>query len=232
VLIRRVDGQIAGINRTGLVIPLPKTIVAAALGIGSQAWLMDGEAIGDTYFAFDLLESACVDLRTQPYNNRLLALNGMIPADGSHPIHSVETAVKAASKRKLLARLKEQRREGVVFKRLDAPYTPGRPASGGTQLKCKFYATASCIVAGSNGTRRSVRLELLDGSKRIDVGNVTIPPKQPIPKAGDIIEARYLYAYRGGALYQPVYLGKRDDLSPAACAIAQLKYKGEADDEG
>jgi hypothetical protein len=27
-----------------------------------------------------------------------------------------------------------------TFKRLDAPYTPGRPNSGGPQLKHKFYA--------------------------------------------------------------------------------------------
>ena len=55
----------------------------------------------------------------------------------------------------------------------------------------------------------------------------------PIPAAGAIIEVRYLYAYPGGSLYQPVYLCRRDDVALSACTLAQLKYKavsGDADD--
>ena len=46
-----------------------------------------------------------------------------------------------------------------------------------------------------------------------------------IPKHGDVVEIRYLYAYEGGSLFQPVYLGVRDDLDKEACKIEQLKYK-------
>jgi len=42
-----------------------------------------------------------------------------------------------------------------------------------------------------------------------------------------IIEVRYLYAYKGGNLYQPTYLGVRDDISFEDCLISQLKYKKE-----
>jgi hypothetical protein len=35
-----------------------------------------------------------------------------------------------------------------------------------------------------------------------------------------------LYAYKGGSLYQPVYLGVRDDVG--ADCLADLKYKSEA----
>ncbi|MGD0465002.1 MAG: DNA ligase, partial [Tepidisphaeraceae bacterium] len=84
---------------------------------------------------------------------------------------------------------------------------------------------ASCIVAGANGSRRSVKLELSDGSRRIGIGNVTISPNHPIPAVNQIVEVRYLYAYPGGSVYQPVYLGKRDDVDPAACTIKQLKFK-------
>jgi bifunctional non-homologous end joining protein LigD len=38
-------------------------------------------------------------------------------------------------------------------------------------------------------------------------------------------KVRYLYAYPGGSLFQPVYLGVRDDLSISACALSQLKFK-------
>jgi len=92
---------------------------------------------------------------------------------------------------------------------------------------------ASCIVAGVNGTKRSVAIELLDGEQRISVGNVTVPPNANIPSAGTIIEIRYLYCYEGGSLYQPVYLCRRDDVSPSACTTAQLKFKaGDADSDG
>jgi len=229
VLVRRSGDQVIGINRSGRIISLPGPIVTCALSLGSMQWLMDGECIGEKFIAFDLLEKACVNLRPQPYRKRLDALYTMPLLGPGLPIQFVRSASKTADKRAMLARLRRDRCEGIVFKRIDAPYSPGRPASGGDQLKLKFTATASCIVAGTNGSRRSVKLELLDGSRRIGVGNVTIPAGQSIPLPGQIIEARYLYAYPGGALYQPVFLGIRDDIAAAQCGISQLKYKAPQD---
>ena len=57
-------------------------------------------------------------------------------------------------------------------------------------------------------------------------GNVTIPPNHQIPKAGTVVEVRYLYAFReSGIIYQPVYLGPRNDIDPSECRVEQLKYK-------
>ena len=42
-----------------------------------------------------------------------------------------------------------------------------------------------------------------------------------------MVEAKYLYAYPGGSLYQPGYLGKREDIEPAACTVSQLKFKAD-----
>ena len=53
----------------------------------------------------------------------------------------------------------------------------------------------------------------------------------PIPPAGTIVEVRYLYAYPGGRLYQPVYLGPRDDVPPVACSMSQLKIKAAQDEQ-
>ncbi len=152
-----------------------------------------------------------------------------VPSDS---IRYAETVTTKTQKLAMLNRLRQERKEGIVFKRNTAHYVPGRPASGGDQLKLKFTATASCIVAGANGSRRSVKLELLDGRRRIGVGNVTIPANQLIPAVNQIVEVRYLYANPGGSLYQPVYLGKRDDVGADACTIGQLKFKpsGESDE--
>jgi len=225
VLIKRVGEDIIGINRRGLVIPLPQAVVGCALSIGPQQWIMDGECIGDVFHAFDLLERACTDLRSRPYKKRPTLLYSMSLAGPDLPIRFIRTATKTAEKKAMFAELKRQNREGVVFKKIDSPYTPGRPASGGDQVKHKFYSTASCIVAGNNGGRRSVRLELISGDQRVGVGNVTIPPNQDIPAAGQIAEVRYLYAFGGGCLYQPVFLGVRDDIDADACTTQQLKLK-------
>jgi bifunctional non-homologous end joining protein LigD len=117
-----------------------------------------------------------------------------------------------------------------VFKRHDAPYAPGRPASGGSQLKFKFVATASVMVEKVNAGRRSVALLVFDEKGPIPVGNVTIPQKTIIPQRGTIIEVRYLNVNPGGALYQPVYLGVRDDLDRSACTVSQLKLRADDPD--
>ena len=136
-----------------------------------------------------------------------------------------ETAEKD-QKRPFLQEPRETSKEGCVFKHQGAPYIPGRPASGGTQRKYKFYETASFLVTALNN-QRSVSLSLYNANDElVPAGNVTIPPNFPIPAVGDIVEARFLYAYReSGSIYQPVFLGKRDDIPPASCSTKQLKYK-------
>jgi bifunctional non-homologous end joining protein LigD len=228
VLIRNGTGEVTGINRKGLSIGMPVPVVAAAKKF-KVAFVIDGEACGDVVHAFDLLEMNGVDLRGLSYAERLRQLENLL-VKRSGAIKLVETARTQKDKNALLTRLQSEEQEGVVFKRSDAPYVPGRPASGGNQLKFKFYATASCIVSKVNA-KRSVALELLEGGKPVGVGNVTIPPNQSVPSIGAVIEVRYLYAFRQGSLFQPTCLGERDDIVPLACTTAQLKYKPDASDE-
>ena len=90
---------------------------------------------------------------------------------------------------------------------------------------------ASFIVAGANA-KRSVNLMLFDCGKLTPAGKVTIPPNQNIPGNGHIIECRYLYAFKeSGSIYQPVYLGERDDITAEECTTAQLKYKAEPEEK-
>jgi len=42
------------------------------------------------------------------------------------------------------------------------------------------------------------------------------------------VECRYLYAFKeSGCIYQPVYLGTRDDIPAEECTTSQLKFKAE-----
>lgn len=227
LLIRKQDEHIEGINKKGLLVGLPAS-VAGDLRHLPGSFIPDGESIGDDYHAFDLLEHNGENLRPLPYRVRLVRLGNLLLSNSRHPhVRLVETAFTTRQKSELWQRLRRENREGIVFKRLDAPYTPGKPNSGGPQLKFKFVATLSAVVAKINA-KRSVELRLFNGRRLVSCGNVTIPANHEIPPAGAIVEVRYLYAYRDSlALYQPVYLGPRDDVDPGECLVSQLKFKAE-----
>jgi bifunctional non-homologous end joining protein LigD len=225
LMVRKQGDTITGINRRGLIVAIPDAIREAVEHIPFDV-LIDGEAVGETLHAFDLLEVKGVCLRKRRYIDRFTSLMMIIPP-GHDTLRWVCTSVDPNDKMETYEELRSTNREGVVFKDMDARYNPGRPNSGGPQLKFKFVESASFVVTGIN-TKRSVTLGLYDGEKLVNAGNVSIPPNHAIPHVGNVVEARYLYAYReSGSIYQPVYLGRRDDILPTDCVIEQLKYKSE-----
>jgi bifunctional non-homologous end joining protein LigD len=226
MMIRRTDSGIEGINRKGLIVALPEPVAQSAKEIPGP-FLLDGECMGNTLVVFDLLELHGSNYRAFDYRQRLFVLMQILPNHRPH-LRSIETAFDTAHKADLLGRLRADQKEGVVFKRLASPYTPDRPASGGDALKLKFCETASFIVSGINA-KRSVNLSLMRGKTLVPAGNVTIPANQNIPREGAVVEVRYLYGFQeSGCIYQPVYLGEREDIEPAECVVTQLKYKPEA----
>jgi len=232
LLVRKDGKDVMGINRSGLAVGLPEAIVKAVLRI-EGAFVLDGEGVGEVLHVFDLLTLEGKDLRGLPYVDRLKALDSLFEkVDGKiKALAVVETARGEETKRILFENVKRAGKEGMVFKHCAAPYTPGRPNKGGHQLKYKFLASASCMVAKVN-LQRSVALELLNGKTKTAAGNVTIPPNADIPKPGSIIEVRYLYAHKqSGHLYQPVFLGLRDDLSLKDCTVQQLKFRTPNEDD-
>jgi hypothetical protein len=194
--------------------------------------LFDGEGIGDKFHVFDLLELEGEDLRGLGYGERFKRLSKLENrlGDGNNAVRVVPLAIGYKAKKALYDRMVAEKKEGVVFKRLDAPFKAGRPSSGGDMLKFKFYAEASVRVRAGRAGKRSVGLEILDGDVWMDVGNVTIPPNKEIPNVGDVVEIKYLYVQGvGGHLYQPIYKEVRDDIDEKECTVKQLKYKAEED---
>jgi len=226
LLVRKQGHEITGINRRGLVVTIPDTIRHAVEEIPFDV-LIDGEAVGDTLYAFDLLEVKGNDLRQRRYLDRFSGLIMVIPPN-LPALRWVSTAVDPNDKMETYEELRQANSEGVVFKEVDAPYSPGRPNSGGTQLKYKFVESASFVVTGRNA-KRSVSLGLYDGDKLVPAGNVTIPPNHAVPAVDEVCEVQFLYAYReSGSIYQPVYRGKRCDIPASECTTDQLKYKSES----
>ncbi len=225
-------GRARGINRKGEYVGIVGEVAAELIErlktYGRTA--LDGEQVGPFYRVFDVLFWNGEDVRSLPYIKRLAIAETIV--EGLAHVRFVEYATTTADKRRLLERLREENNlahrlihEGVCFKRADSPYQPGRPATGGAQLKWPFFAEADVIITAGRPGKRSVGMELRDGIKRVPVGNVSIPSSCAIPTAGVVAKIRYKCAFEGGSLFQPIWLNEiRTDKSPEECTLAQLWY--------
>ena len=217
----KTGNDVVGTNRKGLSIPLSKDIIQQLQNtLPQRNYILDGEAIGDSVVIFDY------PVFEVPFKARYQALLDDFRFDGVN-LKLAPVAWTKEEKRALLTRLKKENAEGIVFKNIHSNYVPGRPNSGGDQLKFKFVATATCMVTGGNLAGTSVSLAVFDGNKEIPVGNATVYPNMKTPKPGAIVEVRYLYYFPGGSLFQPVLLGEREDMGKEDCTLKQLKHKRE-----
>ena len=229
--LKKTGFELIAANRKGQQIPVPAEF--ASLVDFPVDFEIDGENMGEYFALFDILSLGGQSVAKQPAIERARLLIDAFSIANFVPIVRIFTASTTHQKINLYERLVTEKAEGIVFKLKSAPYVPGRPASKGPQLKFKFYATASFIVRNVN-TQRSVLLGLYNNVTipslpvLMDAGNCTIPINHNVPQVGDIVEVKYLYAFKeSGSVYQPSYLGKRDDVADAECTVAQLKFKPE-----
>jgi bifunctional non-homologous end joining protein LigD len=227
------QNKVTAFNRRGLPCGAPEVALQEAELLSkalNKSITLDGESLGDKLHVFDVLNYE-EDTTSLTYNRRLEILETIFSGfrGKSRALQLVSTFRKTSEKKKLLADLKKDNAEGIVLKEVNSHYQAGRPSSKGNHQKFKFVESLSAIVTKVND-KRSVGLGVYSpkesNSKLTGIGNVSIPINHEIPNEGDIVEIRYLYAIPvSNALYQPVYLGKRDDLEKEDCNIRQLKYK-------
>jgi bifunctional non-homologous end joining protein LigD len=210
--------QSKGYNRKGQEVPVPNNIKKMAENL--PTCFLDGELVGDVFHVFDMIGFHECEITHDDFETRYQLLEKNIKPNDSLKIVKIyhgKDKVKFYDSVKTVA-------EGVVFKKKSATYHVGRPASGGDYLKFKFCESCTCIVTKVSN-KRSVSIGLYEGDKIVEMGNVTIPANYDIPKEGSVVEVRYLYAYKNGSLYQPVYLGERDDVD--VDNVDSIKYKNE-----
>lgn len=180
---------------------------------------IDGELVGEVYWAFDLLSLDGFDWTNKTAEERIKKLQTL--NFGSH-IQVVETAFGYEDKKAMLDRITANNGEGVVFKSRNAQYKAGRDSCA---EKFKLYATATVQVASHTAGKRSVQMQVFQEGTAVAVGSVTIPPNKAVPAVGSLCEVKYLYAYRGGSLFQPIFIWERSDADESDAQISQLKYK-------
>ncbi|MEW5742436.1 MAG: DNA ligase D [Myxococcota bacterium] len=192
------------------------------------------------YFAFDLLMYEGVDLRGEPLSKRKALLLEKIPkADRVVPLEHVETQGEA-----LLEAVRAKGLEGVMAKRLDAPYTGGR---SDTWLKIALKHVADFAVVGWADDWGALYLATWDGARFVYAGKVgsgftpklaeSLKPELEAhrvrgpPCAGDpprekeavwctptvVVEVRYKNWPEGLSLREPTFLRVRDDKTPKEC---------------
>jgi ATP-dependent DNA ligase len=96
-----------------------------------------------SFVAWDLLALGDEDLRATPQGERRARLEALLGA-ASPPVHLTPATRDRALATDWFHRFEGAGLDGLIAKRLDAPYQPGKRA----MLKIKHQRTADCVVAG------------------------------------------------------------------------------------
>jgi bifunctional non-homologous end joining protein LigD len=199
MLVQKSGTAVTAHNRQGEARALPDTVEAVALTSGTD-FVLDGEWIAGEFVAFDVISINGTDVSALPQAARFAAL-----AEVS-PFRLVRQAL-SEDKHALLASVREEKGEGLVFKLRDAAYFCGRTEVG---VKFKFWKSASFLVKDLDIAKGTVGLG--------GFGRCSFPFAGAWPKVGDIVEVRYLLLTKNGKLSQPAFLGVRSDLTAADVA--------------
>jgi ATP-dependent DNA ligase len=104
---------------------------------------MLAQASPASFIAWDVLALGDEDLRGTPQGERRARLEAIL-GSARPPVHLTPATLDRATAQDWFERFEGAGLDGVVAKRLDAPYQPGKRA----MLKIKHQRTADCVVAG------------------------------------------------------------------------------------
>jgi bifunctional non-homologous end joining protein LigD len=231
-------GVVQLLNRNGLSTTVPQGTKLPAL---PPASCLDCEFMHETHtwIGLDMLQWAGEDLTRMSASDRYRWMTRpfrdhagrLLPGElglgfGFTP---VETAFSLEAKTVLLTRLRLQKAEGLIFRRSNAPYSPGRVNAGGPLFKLPWRKRADFAVIRKPGDdKRAFEVFAYDGSKAVNVGRVTAHGYYDQVPAGTVavVELEYLYGSKDGRLVQPTILRIRTDKRPDECLISQIVVGG------
>ncbi|MFO0554029.1 MAG: RNA ligase family protein [Polyangiaceae bacterium] len=232
VLLHVDKGKVLATNRAGQATSCAADVLEGVSTL-PPGTVVDGEVVATDGAAkcwlFDVLTIAGEDVRALGYWERWVRLAEELEPGLSGPVEVLQTAATPSEKRALLDSLWSASAEGIVFKQRSAPYTPGRPASGGTQLKHKFVKTADVVLVENVGN--AYRMVVWERDEQRDVGKVFSGTTNLLRADLDarlasgeeiVAEVRYLYATDDDQLFQPVLVRLRDDKEGRECLLSQL----------
>lgn len=223
--------------------------------------VLDGEIMIDTgrYLVFDLVHHQIgLQVETSIENTYAERLAHLVLRFGTvfeGLVGIAKTYLTPTEKREFYEHLLESGAEGVMAKRMDAPYEPGKRVRH--SLKIKFTKTCDVIatsydlhrnelgnLAGSIGFAlpcrecdRKGRYSMNEGEPFLECRRCRGTGLEPFGSCsaigkpecvGQVIEVKYLYRQEGGALVQPTMLRIREDKTPEECTWDQFQAYSKA----
>ena len=179
-----------------------------------------------TFVGLDLLRWAGEDLTRVPAAERYRWMKRLPGELGFTP---VETAFSLEAKTSLLMRLRLQKAEGLIFRRCNAPYSPGLVNAGGPLFKRPWRKRGDFVIMRKPGDeKRAFEVFAYDNDKAVNIGRVTAHGYYEQVPAGTIAvaEIEYLYATRDGRLDKPAIIRLRTDKTPQQCLVSQMQIGG------
>ena len=170
-----VDGEIVIVGAAGLDF---EALLLRIHPAASRVKLLAAESPA-SFVAWDLLALDDEDLRELPLAVRRERLEGVL-AGGAPSVHLSPATRDRAMAEDWFHRFEGAGLDGVMAKRLDAPYRPGQR----TMIKVKHERTADCVVAGfrwhKNGRARwSARCCSVSTTTRARSTTSASPPPSP-----------------------------------------------------
>jgi DNA ligase-1 len=150
-----VDGEILAWNDQGLT-PLPFSALQKRLN-RKNVELTFWPDVPLVFMIFDLLELGGEDLRSQPLSNRRQRLRDL-PMPDLFRISTEITVKEWSELPALIEQSRSKRVEGLMLKRLDSPYLPGRPVGPWWKLKVQPFTIDAILVAAQPGRGRRAGL--------------------------------------------------------------------------
>lgn len=238
-LLMHVDGgKIMPISRNGKHLPCNRAVLGAfePFAAGGNRWVFDGEYLDSHFYIFDLVEAPRY---VQPYvspddpgtlfeERRDILESFVSKLDLPPEVVLLPSYRETEDKVALIKQVSADNSEGVVFKRLDSPYIPGKRKL--YWAKYKFRHDVDCIVVDRNRDgHRNFVLALWDpessSTEPIEVGEVTaLAGDGATIEVGMVVTVVYLYATDARRLYQPTKPRIRHDKASADCTMDQLVY--------
>ncbi len=110
ILVRKTSSGVEAANRHGLATGFPTSVADRLMGVEGD-FVIDGELVGDRFYAFDILENMGHDWRPYAYHYRLISLKALLEELEFGPVSVVET-YRDDQKSAAVAGLRAENKEG------------------------------------------------------------------------------------------------------------------------
>jgi hypothetical protein len=213
------EDRTAALNKQGVNRSVDDAFVKHVMALPYNSITFEAEQVSKHYHIFDLLTLEDDDLMIRPYDERISIAHDIF--SGKALWRSVvSTAIEEDEKLALAKKLIEDKAEGLIIRKLNAKYKPGK---SGQHLKIKFEKTLDAVVIGpSPKGHESVEIGLFNPKGQlIRIGGCSQIGKEKVA-AGDVIEVKYLYGTRSNHIVQPRMTVRRDDKEPSECLLSQM----------